>query len=194
MKTEHFRQPLSLMRFLAVILITNSHIGPLYPPHLQFLSTGGALGNSLFFFCSGFALYLSNRDTGFAPWAIRRFTRIYPSLWIFMTVCFLGGIQSFRLPDIIIPTFWFLQAIFVFYVFFFYSIKFFERQLWKVCAAFIFPLLVTYFYGLSKTPNTTTFYIGIFITSLCCLEPSPPNGGQIQKALLPSPDRCRLSY
>ena len=106
MKTEHFRQPLSLMRFLAVILITNSHIGPLYPPHLQFLSTGGALGNSLFFFCSGFALYLSNRDTGFAPWAIRRFTRIYPSLWIFMTVCFLGGIQSFRLPDIIIPTFW----------------------------------------------------------------------------------------
>ena len=146
MKTEHFRQPLSLMRFLAVILITNSHIGPLYPPHLQFLSTGGALGNSLFFFCSGFALYLSNRDTGFAPWAIRRFTRIYPSLWIFMTVCFLGGIQSFRLPDIIIPTFWFLQAIFVFYVFFFYSIKFFERQLWKVCAAFIFPLLVTYFY------------------------------------------------
>ena len=92
-----------------------------------------------------------------------------------MTVCFLGGIQSFRLPDIIIPTFWFLQAIFVFYVFFFYSIKFFERQLWKVCAAFIFPLLVTYFYvpimnGLSKTPNTTTFYIGIFITSLCCLE------------------------
>ena len=64
MKTEHFRQPLSLMRFLAVILITNSHIGPLYPPHLQFLSTGGALGNSLFFFCSGFALYLSNRDTG----------------------------------------------------------------------------------------------------------------------------------
>lgn len=134
------------MRFLAVILITNSHIGPLYPPHLQFLSTGGALGNSLFFFCSGFALYLSNRDTGFAPWAIRRFTRIYPSLWIFMTVCFLGGIQSFRLPDIIIPTFWFLQAIFVFYVFFFYSIKFFERQLWKVCAAFIFPLLVTYFY------------------------------------------------
>ena len=29
---------------------------------------------------------------------------------------------------------------------FFYSIKFFERQLWKVCVAFIFPLLVTYFY------------------------------------------------
>ena len=131
MKTEHFRQPLSLMRFLAVILITNSHIGPLYPPHLQFLSTGGALGNSLFFFCSGFALYLSNRDTGFAPWAIRRFTRIYPSLWIFMTVCFLGGIQSFRLPDIIIPTFWFLQAIFVFYVFFFYSIKFFHYAVWS---------------------------------------------------------------
>ena len=190
MKTEHFRQPLSLMRFLAVILITNSHIGPLYPPHLQFLSTGGALGNSLFFFCSGFALYLSNRDTGFAPWAIRRFTRIYPSLWIFMTVCFLGGIQSFRLPDIIIPTFWFLQAIFVFYVFFFYSIKFFERQFRYSSPISMCPIMN----GLSKTPNTTTFYIGIFITSLCCLEPSPPNGGQIQKALLPSPDRCRLSY
>lgn len=162
MKTEHFRQPLSLMRFLAVILITNSHIGPLYPPHLQFLSTGGALGNSLFFFCSGFALYLSNRDTGFAPWAIRRFTRIYPSLWIFMTVCFLGGIQSFRLPDIIIPTFWFLQAIFVFYVFFFYSIKFLKGS----CGKSVPPLSFRYsspismcpiMNGLSKTPNTTTF-------------------------------------
>lgn len=145
MKAEQSKQILSPMRFLAVILITNSHIGPLYPPQLQFLSTGGALGNSLFFFCSGFALYLSNRNAGVAPWVIRRFTRIYPSLWIFMAVCVLGGIQSFRLPDIFIPTFWFLQAILVFYVLFFYSVKFFKRQLWKVCTVFVLPLLVTYF-------------------------------------------------
>ena len=41
--------------------------------------------------------------------------------------------------------------------------------------------------GLSKTPNTTTFYIGIFITSLCCLEPSPPNGGQYRKPFFHRP-------
>lgn len=192
MKTEHFRQPLSLMRFLAVILITNSHIGPLYPPHLQFLSTGGALGNSLFFFCSGFALYLSNRDTGFAPWAIRRFTRIYPSLWIFMTVCFLGGIQSFRLPDIIIPTFWFLQAIFVFYVFFFYSIKFLKGS----CGKSVPPLSFRYsspismcpiMNGLSKTPNTTTFYIGILLHHYAVWSHRRPTADKYRKPFFHRP-------
>ena len=200
MKTEHFRQPLSLMRFLAVILITNSHIGPLYPPHLQFLSTGGALGNSLFFFCSGFALYLSNRDTGFAPWAIRRFYKNLPQFMDIHDSCVSSEGYSLSVCRTLLflpfgsckPS---LCSMF--------SSSIPSSFLKGSCGKSVSPLSFRYsspismcpiMNGLSKTPNTTTFYIGIFITSLCCLEPSPPNGGQIQKALLPSPDRCRLSY
>lgn len=57
---------------------------------------------------------------------------------------------------------WFLQAIFVFYVFFFYSIKFLKGS----CGKSVPPLSFRYLSpismcpimnGLSKTPNTTTF-------------------------------------
>ncbi len=142
---DNSRLTLSYLRFFAALLITNSHIGPLYPPSLQVLSTGGALGNSLFFFCSGFALYLSNRNIGFYPWIIRRFTRIYPSLWIFMLACYSLGIERYNIIDIIVPTFWFLQAILVFYILFFYTVKHFDKHLGKIGVLMIFPLLITYF-------------------------------------------------
>lgn len=136
---------LSYMRFWAALFITNSHIGPLYPPQLQFLSTGGALGNSLFFFCSGFALYLSNRNSGFYPWIVRRFTRIYPCLWLFMSINTLFGREHYHFTDIIIPTFWFLKAILLFYILFFFTIKFFEQHLKAVCFILLIPFLITYF-------------------------------------------------
>lgn len=50
---------LSVMRLLAIFLIVNSHIGELYPD-CRF-AVGGHLGNSIFFFASGFGLLLSCR-------------------------------------------------------------------------------------------------------------------------------------
>ena len=135
----------SYMRFFATLLITNAHIGPLYPSSLQLMSTGGALGNSLFFFCSGYALYLSNREQGFYTWITRRFTRIYPSLWIFMIICTLFKIESYHIQDIIIPTYWFLQAILVFYILLFFTLKYFNKYLWTICILLLIPFFFTYF-------------------------------------------------
>lgn len=49
----------SLIRFIATVLITNSHYDDLYPQGYSFLSTGGMIGNALFFWVSGYTLYFS---------------------------------------------------------------------------------------------------------------------------------------
>ena len=43
---------IDLLKVIAVFLIINSHCEPVY--RIKQLATGGALGNSLFFICSGF--------------------------------------------------------------------------------------------------------------------------------------------
>ncbi|MCI5664779.1 MAG: hypothetical protein MR319_10890 [Mediterranea sp.] len=48
-------------------------------PRFEGLVTGGAVGDALFFFCSGFTLFLG-RKSSFANWYGRRVSRIYPSI------------------------------------------------------------------------------------------------------------------
>lgn len=48
---------IDLLKFIAVIAITNSHMDILYGKYIS-LATGGAIGDVLFFFASGFTLFL----------------------------------------------------------------------------------------------------------------------------------------
>lgn len=43
---------IDILKFFAVLLITNSHMEKVYADYGA-LSTGGAIGDALFFFCSG---------------------------------------------------------------------------------------------------------------------------------------------
>lgn len=47
---------IDIVKFLAVLLIINSHADMMYP-HMKMLATGGAIGDCLFLFCSGFTLF-----------------------------------------------------------------------------------------------------------------------------------------
>lgn len=47
---------IDIVKFLAVLLIINSHADTMYP-RMQILATGGAIGDCLFLFCSGFTLF-----------------------------------------------------------------------------------------------------------------------------------------
>lgn len=70
------------MRALGMILIINSHLDHFYPiPHI---GTGGAIGNSIFFFLSAYGIYLSQQEKNkpFSEWFEGRIARIYPSMWI----------------------------------------------------------------------------------------------------------------
>lgn len=47
---------IDILKCIAAILITNSHMDSLYGQY-SILATGGAIGDVLFFFCSGFTLF-----------------------------------------------------------------------------------------------------------------------------------------
>lgn len=125
------KQATYLLRFLAILLIVNSHLDSLYP--IPQLGTGGAIGNSLFFMLSGYGLALSERQRKrpFFEWYGRRVTRIYPSLILtvlFLTV--LGGQAWLHwgpgdyLENLVWPTpYWFIAALTVFYAIFFFFLK-----------------------------------------------------------------------
>lgn len=46
---------IDILKFLAIVLIVNSHMEPAYGKY-AYLASGGAIGLALFFFCSGFTL------------------------------------------------------------------------------------------------------------------------------------------
>lgn len=46
---------IDILKFLAIVLIINSHMEPAYGNFAN-LASGGAIGLALFFFCSGFTL------------------------------------------------------------------------------------------------------------------------------------------
>ena len=112
------------LRFIAVLLITNSHLDSLYP--IPGLASGGALGNAIFFMLSGLGLALSSQKKlpeHFLSWFSARATRIYPALWISLACLSLLTPQPWTghdwvaiLQGLFYPTsFWFISALILFY-------------------------------------------------------------------------------
>src|SRR4051812_42339330 len=109
-------------RFIAILLITNSHLDKLYP--IPMLGSGGALGNSLFFMISGLGLALSGKmqTLGFPIWFRHRVSKIYASLWpiviVFPLVLFSEwkhwSITDYSYHLLYPTTYWFISAIIVF--------------------------------------------------------------------------------
>ena len=62
---------IDILKCIAAIVITNSHMELLYGKY-NVLATGGAIGDVLFFFCSGFTLFLGKMGR-FDNWASKRF-------------------------------------------------------------------------------------------------------------------------
>lgn len=83
---------IDILKFLAVFLIINSHMDALYVKY-GMLATGGAIGDVLFLFASGYTLLLSKRNLCFDNWYKRRINRIYPSVFV-CTV--MGALFSLR--------------------------------------------------------------------------------------------------
>ena len=127
-----------LFKFFAALLITYSHMGLLFPK-FGGLVTGGAIGDGLFFFCSGFTLFLG-RDGGFLNWYKRRVSRIYPSIimWALLSAVVFGW--TWYVTDLITtPKYWFIPCIMVYYAIF-YVIRRYLMKYMK--AVFVGSLLI----------------------------------------------------
>ena len=150
------RNDTSLVRCLAVLLITNSHFDFLYPDAR--LGTGGALGNTLFFLLSGYGLAISlNSGTAhqemFWSYWLRRLGKIFPVLWVvtLAVVLLRGEWHSMSVSDWLFKMFWPLQywfvcAITLFYALFYWFGKLSEKALLLSIMLLGVPYFLCYFF------------------------------------------------
>lgn len=112
MKPQAHDYAIDLVKFLATFLVLNSHMGICYPK-FGWLATGGAFGNALFFFVSGFTLSLS-RPMRFIPYYKRRINRIYPVM-IAMAIlaCLIWNSSENFIGQM--TRYWFVNCIMIYY-------------------------------------------------------------------------------
>lgn len=129
---------IDILKFFAAILITNSHMGMLYPDSLVRLSTGGAIGDVLFFFCSGFTLFLG-RGGNFFNWYKRRISRIYPTVLMWAAImAFVFGKKYGMDFTVLHGGGWFVSCIMIYYVLLYFAKRYFMDKLeWVFGAACI---------------------------------------------------------
>ena len=107
-----------ILKCLAALFITYSHMGILFPKYNE-LVTGGAIGDGLFFFCSGFTLFLGRQD-GFINWYKRRINRIYPTIIMWALISSIAFNWQWSMTDLITtPRYWFIPCIMVYYILFY---------------------------------------------------------------------------
>lgn len=133
---------IDFVKFLALFLVLNSHMGECYPKY-QFLATGGAIGDALFFFASGFTLFLGSGGDRFAEWYKRRINRIFPSI---IAVAIIGALVFGRedsFVDVIIAKrYWFIQCIFVLYPLLFLAKRFVSRHILLLIVLTVIVMLI----------------------------------------------------
>lgn len=106
---------IDVLKFFAVLLITNSHMELLYGKY-SMMATGGAIGDVLFFFCSGYTLFLG-RERRFDNYYKRRINRIYPTviMWALLSSAFFNR-HSDMINTIVNGGGWFVTCIMIYYV------------------------------------------------------------------------------
>ena len=141
----------NIYKALASILITNSHFGNIYPNSVSFLAMGGALGNCMFFVCSGYlTIGGTTSESKLIPWIKKKVLRIYPSVWIVTLLYYFfnnelvinkKGIELI-VPFIFPTMFWFINAIIVMYIIGFIIQKYFMEHIKRVIIVLILIYLV----------------------------------------------------
>lgn len=111
---RHHEYAIDFLKFFAALLITNSHLevfDPTYP-----FATGGSIGDVLFFFCSGYTLFMG-RMGRFDNWYKRRLNRIFPPVicWGIIAAFYFDSRDSI---DSVIMNGggWFVQCILLYYI------------------------------------------------------------------------------
>ena len=169
LKSSNRDVSIDLLKVIAIFLIVNSHCANFFPVRLKLLATGGAIGDALFFFASGYTLLLGkNSDLSFVNWYKRRINRIYPSIfsWAFISSCYLaiigtgGGKNMYEL--IFWGGGWFITCIMVYYIPFYYIRKHLLKHVYHLFA--IIGLAVIVWYALIMNEDLNIYATASYFT------------------------------
>ena len=107
-------EAIDILKFVAVILVAHSHMDVLYPRY-SYICTGGAIGDALFFFISGYTLFLSQWGR-FDNWYKKRIQRIYPTILAWAIIaCAIFGVRRDAVDVMLSGGGYFVSCIMVFY-------------------------------------------------------------------------------
>lgn len=137
---------IDILKVLAVFIVLNSHMDICYGPY-SFLATGGAIGDALFFFCSGFMLF-RGPDMRLDNFMKRRVARIYPTMFVvasLATLCF--GRRDDMVTILLHGGVWFVSCIMIYYVVI-WMVKTYLRQYMKWVWAGLVAIIIVSFYVL----------------------------------------------
>lgn len=135
---------IDILKFIAVLAITNSHAGLLYGQYSA-LATGGAIGDVLFFFASGFTILLGGGKT-LDNYYKRRIRRIYPTVlaWALMSCALFGNHQD-MVTTLLHGGGWFVSCIMIYYVVFFFVKKYLRAHLRLTLLLCLVAAMLLYF-------------------------------------------------
>lgn len=162
---------IDILKVVAVFFVLNSHMDECYKQY-SFLATGGAFGDALFFFASGFTLFLGSKMR-FDNWYKRRLSRIYPAILAvgILTALVWGNRDSF-LYVITAQRYWFLYCILAYYVIL-YPIRIYSSSVKLVFSVACLLVVAIYFIFFDYT-NRGIFYgnndFRLFFFFLCMLQ------------------------
>lgn len=122
---------IDILKCLAALIITWSHFEKPLGDY-SFLATGGAFGDALFFFCSGYTLFLGRKVKGFFNWYKNRINRIYPTVfaWALIRALFLGATTDNMLSIILKGGGFFVSCIMLFYIAIYLIKEYASKHLW----------------------------------------------------------------
>lgn len=144
---------LDLLKFIAVILIINSHADICYP-HYKFLASGGSIGDVLFLFCSGFTIFMGRIDR-FDNWYKRRINRIYPSVFAFLLYVSVVLNEPLHANSLIFRGGWFIYCIMIYYVILYLIRRYMNKHLNR---AFVIVSTIILIWYLFEDKDTVFMY------------------------------------
>lgn len=123
---------IDVLKCLAAFIITWSHFEKPLGDYAMF-ATGGAFGDALFFFCSGYTLFLGRKTNGFFNWYKNRINRIYPTVFAWALIRTILFSSSDNIIDIILyGGGFFVSCIMIFYIFFYFIKEYAIKHLYLV--------------------------------------------------------------
>ena len=122
---------IDILKCLAILLILNAHSKELFG-RWEVLSTGGVIGNSLFFFCSGYTLSLSKKiNLDFFNWYKSRISRIMPGLFCWALILSAIGYGVFgenTMFELVTGGgLWFISCILVYYILLYWHCRYMQK-------------------------------------------------------------------
>lgn len=149
---------IDFIRFIAILFITNSHFQLLYYFYPS-LATLGVHGNALFFFIAGYALTLGKSvSNGFFSWYKKRIARIWPTIIVWTILANFLFQKSITWKDfLLIPNYWFIQCIIIYYIILYYLNKIKAKKLINI---FIYSIILfSCFVLFSPKTNSSIYHV-----------------------------------